>query len=294
MKRWMKKFAAVVATVAMVCSVGMPAFAAEGSGYDNVDEDFVYQYLLDKGVSADKLDKLPLDTLDSTFRQAEANNFTNTQIQQYIDGQISILESPQTYSGQDEAVLSEDGNTIITSYGEVPNLIKRYHGKYTGENVSEEVNERAFTEDAATMVDSGDQTGVFWKVQSAGGYTSATAFATLPLVSNYNSIDRPYMFLAANSTESGACLTFVGDYGVVYSNGAWHPFINANQWSDTKKDYVSVCQSWPSTTLPTNYIYLHLKITNSAGTDRVQFEILDGNDFSKVIYANAIAFPNNP
>ncbi len=27
MKRWMKKFAAVVATAAMVCSVGMPAFA---------------------------------------------------------------------------------------------------------------------------------------------------------------------------------------------------------------------------------------------------------------------------
>lgn len=33
MKRWMKKFAAVVATAAMVCSVGMPAFAAENDNY---------------------------------------------------------------------------------------------------------------------------------------------------------------------------------------------------------------------------------------------------------------------
>lgn len=260
MKKFWRKATAAIATVAMVASLGIPAFAAEGSGYDNVDEAFVYQYLLDKGVSADKLDKLPLDTLDSTFRQAEANNFTDLQVQQYIDGQISILESPQVYSGQDEAILSEDGSTIITSYGEVPNLAKRYHGKYTGENVSEEITERTFTNNAATMVDSGDQSGVFWKVQSAGGYTSATAFATLPLVSNCNSIDRPYMFLAANSTESGACLTFVGDYGVVYSNGAWHPFINANQWSDTQKTYVPVCQSWPATTLSTNYVYLHLNV----------------------------------
>lgn len=102
------------------------------------------------------------------------------------------------------------------------------------------------------------------------------------------------MFLAANSTESGACLTFVGDYGVVYNNGAWHPFINANQWDDTLHAYKQVCGDWPSTKLTTNYIYLHLRVVNETATDRVYFEILDGNDFSKVIYSNAIAFPKNP
>lgn len=41
MKRWMKKFTAVVATAAMVCSMGMPAFAAE----DNVlNQDKINEY----------------------------------------------------------------------------------------------------------------------------------------------------------------------------------------------------------------------------------------------------------
>lgn len=38
MKRWMKKFTAVVATAAMVCSVGMPAFAAEEGGTENLNQ----------------------------------------------------------------------------------------------------------------------------------------------------------------------------------------------------------------------------------------------------------------
>ena len=49
MKRWMKKFTAVVATAAMVCSMGMPAFAAEENTVDEETKEKIAQiYLLDQ------------------------------------------------------------------------------------------------------------------------------------------------------------------------------------------------------------------------------------------------------
>ncbi len=180
MRKTMKKIIAMVLTVAMVMSIGMPAFAAEGNNFENLSSEDVCQYLLDRGVADDKLDLLNDEILESTMRQAEANNFTDTQVQQYIDGQISIVTAPQTISHED-AVLSEDGSTFITSHGEYPNLLQRYKSQYTGENIGDEIESNRSVTSWTTKIDAEDQTGVFWKVQSAGGYTSATAFATLPL-----------------------------------------------------------------------------------------------------------------
>ena len=114
-----------------------PNYVEKEMNYETIEPEYIYQYLLDRGVSEEKLNRLSFNTLESIFRQAEANQFTDIQVQQYIDGQISIMESPRSYSGADEAVLSEDGSTFITSYGEVPNLMQRYHGKYTGEHPTE-------------------------------------------------------------------------------------------------------------------------------------------------------------
>lgn len=117
-----------------------PNYVEKEMNYETIEPEYIYQYLLDRGVSEEKLNRLSFNTLESIFRQAEANQFTDIQVQQYIDGQISIMESPRSYSGADEAVLSEDGSTFITSYGEVPNLMQRYHGKYTGEHPTEVEN----------------------------------------------------------------------------------------------------------------------------------------------------------
>ena len=45
------------------------------------------------------------------MRQAEANDFTDAQVQQYIEGQISIMIDSQIIS-HEEAVLSEDGSNL--------------------------------------------------------------------------------------------------------------------------------------------------------------------------------------
>ena len=256
--------------------------------------DSAYQYLLSKGIASEKLDQLDLDILESTMRQAEANNFTNEQIQQYIDGQISIANTITPHSNTENGVISEDGSTITTSYGTVSNLLSRYTEQLTDENAENGITTAAYSSSPTTVVNSSDQTGVYWAVKSGTGYTEATSFITLPTISNYNSIDRPYLFLAANSTASGTCLTFIGDYGVVYNGGSWYPFVNASQWSDSLGAYQSIASYWPSTKITTTSLYLHIKITNGSSTDTVYFEILDGNNFSNVIYSTTISFTGNP
>ena len=46
----------------------------------------VYQYLLNRGVSSDHLNMLNDEILENAMRQAEANDFTDVQVQQYIEG----------------------------------------------------------------------------------------------------------------------------------------------------------------------------------------------------------------
>ena len=294
MKKFFRKATAVVATVTMLATMTVPAFAAEIMDFDIQTSKDVYQYLLDRGVDSEDLNQLSFEILESTMRQAEANDFTDTQVKQYIDGQISIANKITPYSDSERGILSEDGNTITTAYGTVPNLLNRYTEQLTDESDEGGISTAAYSSTPTTVVNSSDQTGVYWAVKSSTGYTEATSFITLPTISNYNSIDRPYMFLAANSTVSGACLTFIGDYGVVYNGGSWYPFVNASQWSDSLGAYQSVASYWPSTRITTNSLYLHIKVTNGSSTDTVYFEVLDGNNFSNVIYSTTVRFNGNP
>ena len=154
----MRKTIATVLTAAMVMGVGFLAFAEDGNNFENLSSEDVYQYLLDRGVAGDKLDLLNDEILESTMRQAEANDFTDTQVQQYIDGQISIVTAPQTIS-HEKGVLSEDGSTFITSHGEYPNLLQRYKSQYAGENTDQVVPDDAKVIPALTYVIGIDENG---------------------------------------------------------------------------------------------------------------------------------------
>ena len=53
-----KKIIAVMSIAIMAMSAGLPVFAKEGSGFDNLSPEEVYQYLLDRGVSSEQLNLL--------------------------------------------------------------------------------------------------------------------------------------------------------------------------------------------------------------------------------------------
>lgn len=259
-----------------------------------IDNSIESTFLQQNDVDLEKIVQLDVETVRSLMIQAEANDFTSEQIQQYVDGQISYRNLKEPVAGN--AVLSKDRSYFTLENGtRVPNLLAR-HDLQEGKLLNEgEISPYTFTGTPNEYVNSKDKTGVYWAVKSVTGYTEATAFITLPTLSNIASKDRPYQFLAANSFAQGNSLTFIGDYGVVYYDNAWHPFINAAQWSDSAGTYVSkVNDYYPNTKITSNYLYLHVTITNGTSTDTVKFEVLDGNDFSKVYLSRTISFTGNP
>lgn len=110
------------------------------------------------------------------MRQAEANDFTDVQVQQYIEGQISIMTTPQIIS-HEEAVLPEDGRTFITSHGQYPNLLQRYKSQYTGECTANGVMFNSLVTLWSTRLDAMEQRGDCLDIQGADGYILAIAVA---------------------------------------------------------------------------------------------------------------------
>lgn len=171
-----KKIIAVMSIAIMAMSAGLPVFAKEGSGFDNLSPEEVYQYLLDRGVSSEQLNLLNDEILESAMRQAEANDFTDAQVQQYIEGQISIMIDSQIIS-HEEAVLSEDGSTFITSHGEYPNLLQRYKSRYTGECTANGVMSNSFVTLWSTRLDAMEQRGNCLDIKGADDNILVTVFA---------------------------------------------------------------------------------------------------------------------
>lgn len=252
------------------------------------EEAFIEKYNIDKS----ELSALNKDDLASIIRQATAYDFTETQVSALIEAKKTAGINSSGYEG----VLSEDGSYYTYGNGYV--LPKREISVINGS--------RARTSDTETWMWNGeyydcikpdDKTGVYWAVKSNSGYAEATAFVKLPSVSNVHAQDRPYMFLAANSSEEGNSLTFAGDYGVVYMPGeGWSPFINASQWSDTTRKYEEVLNR-VFDPIPSDVtdVYLHIELQNGATTDKILFSCMNGKDFSE-IYLNeqAIVFDGNP
>lgn len=198
MKKWFKKTVAVVLTAAMVMSVGMPAFAAEQNEEDEkrrfVAEELnditlgqeAADFLEQNGItdlearlsiqlySDDSEENMYVGILDEDIlalkRAAEAHNFTEEQVQQYVEG---LMNTPS------EVVLEDKS--------------------------------------ASARKDSTDRTkkdGVGYEVQSLGGYSQATSYATLPIRSINNLQDIAYVFYTAYSGPT--CMDF-GVRGGMYN-----------------------------------------------------------------------------
>ena len=138
MRKKLRKIIATVLTTTMIMSVGISAFAMGETDFDDQTAKDAYQYFLDRGVASEKLDMLDDELLEGIMRQAEAYGFSDLQVQQFIDGQIFIITSPEAILHETDVTFSEDGSTIITSHGEYPDLLRRYDKQFTNNNESDD------------------------------------------------------------------------------------------------------------------------------------------------------------
>ena len=91
------------------------------------------------------------------------------------------MTTPQIIS-HEEAVLSEDGSTFITSHGEYPNLLQRYKSQYTGKCTSTGVMFNSLVTLWSTRLDAMEQRGDCLDIQGTDGYILATVFVASSIV----------------------------------------------------------------------------------------------------------------
>ena len=180
MNKFWRKATAVVATVAMVASLGAPAFAAEDvtvSGNELSEEAVAFLQEHNVDTSIFEISTLSLDEetqIANSYDEsvlalkdaAAANNFTDEQIQKYVEGLVS---TPTT-------VAPNDGISTLA-------------------------------------VDRPYDNGIGYEVKSNAGYYQETAFATLPTVNRAASsgtYSDAYMFYTVSGPKWGI------DVGLAY------------------------------------------------------------------------------
>lgn len=183
MNKFWRKATAVVATVAMVASLGAPAFAAEDvtvSGNELSEEAVAFLQEHNVDTSIFEISTLSLDEetqIANSYDEsvlalkdaAAANNFTDEQIQKYVEGLVS---TPTT-------VAPNDGISTLA-------------------------------------VDRPYDNGIGYEVKSNAGYYQETAFATLPTVNRAASsgtYSDAYMFYTVSGPKWGI------DVGLAYCSG---------------------------------------------------------------------------
>lgn len=132
-----------------------------------------------------------------------------------------------------------------------------------------------------------DSSGTYWGVESNSGYLEATTYLDVATISNLDSDNVPYMMISANTYPT----SLAGDYGIGYlGDGTWHPVANWSEWNKTTHDYDRSWDQGPSIPSGLTHLYIDVKVTNGSSTDSVTYRLLDGNDFSNVLWSKTITF----
>ncbi len=211
MKKNVKKLLGLVFATTMV--FGTKAFASES---------LFEQELRTIGIEQTKLDALTDIQKDSIYHQWKNYDLSDDKVDVMVD---DFFYDRIDYSlDLKEYDVDENGNYVDENGNVYVDTLKNVH-----ENNKEE---KYFNGNPIDYVNSSDNTGVHWIVMSEGGYHEVTGFATIPSLPYVNSIDRPYMYFGAYTTDGQV----VGDYGIVYtpSNQSWSIFRNAGVWNGTE------------------------------------------------------------
>jgi hypothetical protein len=190
------------------------------------------------------------DDISSLCQQVEAYNPTKTQVENYVNGLIeNKADELKETNVPIDYEKTENGDTI-TPYGIIPyqDLAKKW----------EDAPELKAVSTLSNRIVSGDQSGVYYVINSTAGYNQLTSFVTLPTLSTVNSVDRPYQFFGF-STSNGSASAY-GDIGLVYfpATSLWKGFYNVVEGGTRYENYTFNFTGGSS-------IYFHLQIyTNKA------------------------------
>ena len=195
------------------------------------------------------------EEISSMERQIEINNLSDEQISNYIystaERYRSLVENgydpidyPETISGD-----------TITTMGIIPK-----HNISNNVSVQKLISDDIVT-DITDEVDPGDNTGVYYLVESNDGYDQMTSFVTLPTVRNVYSEDRPFVMFGVSSSNGSNSM--YGDIGLVYfpALGTWKGFYNF-----VESDSTSHRQNYEFEFNGGNNLYYHLTVSTSSVT----------------------------
>lgn len=153
------------------------------------------------------------EDISSLCQQIEVYKPKDTQVDNYIKGLIENKTSKSAAKQKEIKYEKTKNGDTKTPYGVIPyqDIALKWDGASSLKAVS----------GLSSRVNAGDQTGVYYVINSTGGHNQLTSYATLPNLSNVNSIDRPYQMMGMSSTNGSNSM--YGDIGLVY-------FPESRQW----------------------------------------------------------------
>lgn len=180
--------------------------------------------MIDAGVSKE-------DIL-SLYQQIEVYTPTETQVENYVEGLIAnkTRKSPLNTEPIDYPK-TENGDTI-TPYGVIP-----YQDIAQKWNTEPSIKGITAVSTLSNRINSSDQSGVYYVVNSTAGHNQLTSYATLPSLTTVNAKDRPYHMFGMSSTNGSN--TMFGDIGLVYfpELGQWKACYNVVENGNRYQDY---------------------------------------------------------
>ncbi len=187
-------------------------------------------------------------------RQIEINNFSSVQIENYISSKINAARLLKEEGYEPQNYLKTTNGDTVTPMGIVPQVkhgspLSVINGRSSDSTVS----------DVSDVINSRDQTGVYYLVESKAGYDQMTSYLTLPVVQNVASIDRPFHMFGVSSTNGSANMW--GDIGLVYfpSSGTWKGFYNFKEANESIHN-----ENYEFSFSGGRNLYFHLTITTSS------------------------------
>lgn len=277
-----RRILAFVSVLVLCLSLASVAFA-DGAPADSASKS--ESILLDKGVPADQLDKISQSDMDSLVQQANAYNFTDDQVQKYVQGLLKDADFVKNASNE-TAVYDKETGTFKTSTGEWPNLFRDWKSPTDNPLMDLQYDTNRSVTTYRNFVKPSDQTGTFWGVMSNSGYLEATTYLDVATISNLDSDNVPYMMISANTKPT----SIAGDYGIGYINGAWYPVANWSEWNGTTHDYDYSWDQGSSIPSGLTHLYIDVKATNGSSRDSITYRLLDGDDFSNTLWSKTITF----
>ncbi|WBW50243.1 hypothetical protein O6R05_01490 [Peptoniphilus equinus] len=207
---------------------------------------------------------IPDEDISSLYQQIEVYHLTPLQIDNYVKGLIANATNPTPKQRSKSYEHLPNGDTI-TPYGIIP--YQDIAQKWTH---SSDFSLRSVS-GLEDRVNSADQSGVYYLVNSTAGHNQLTSYVTLPSLSNVNDIDRPYQFFGISSSNAGHSM--YGDIGLVYfpSLGQWKAFYNIVEDGDRKQEYEINFTGG-------NNVYFHVQMY----TDKVELIIRDKASWAEV------------